>query len=92
MAPKYLGGFAGLSFSSDDSFGGRLGLNWKLMPYIWHQGGVELYGGKDSSGSVGVLALAGMEVCVRHLSIYGGAAYDVRQRRFSAEIGGGLAF
>lgn len=92
LAPKYLGGFAGLSFSSDDSFGGRLGLNWKLMPYIWLQGGVELYGGKDSSGSVGVLALAGMEVCVRHLSIYGGAAYDVRQRRFSAEIGGGLAF
>ena len=92
LSPKYLGGFAGFSISPGGTFGGSAGLNWKLMPYIWLQGGIELYGNEDSSTGLGVLALAGLEVSVRHLSIYGGAVYDVRQKRFYAEVGGGLAF
>ena len=91
LSPRYLGGFAGFSFSPGGSFGGSAGLNWKLMPYVWLQGGIELYGNEDSSTGPGVLALAGLEVSVRHLSIYGGAVYDVRQKRFYAEVGGGLA-
>ena len=92
LSPRYLGGFAGFSFSPGGTFGGSVGLNWKLMPYVWLQGGIELYGNEDSSVSPGILALAGLEICVRHLSFYGGAVYDVRQKRFYAEIGGGLAF
>ena len=92
LSPKYLGGFAGFSFSPEGTYGGSAGLNWKLMPYIWLQGGIELNGNEDSSGRPGMLALAGLEICVRHFSFYGGAVYDVRQKSFYAEIGGGLAF
>ena len=64
----------------------------KLMPYIWLQGGIEVFGKEDESEGIGLLATTGLELCINHISVYGGAVYDIIDRSFYAEVGGGLAF
>ena len=99
LPPKYFGAFLGISFfpkmSAENlagSVGGSIGVNMKLMPYIWLQGGIEVFGKEDESEDIGLLATTGLELCINHISVYGGAVYDIIDRSFYAEVGGGLAF
>ena len=99
LPPKYFGAFMGISFfpemsgkSLAGSIGGSLGVNMKLMPYIWMQGGLEIFGKEDDQDDIGLLATAGLELCINHISVYGGAVYDIIDKDFYGEVGGGIAF
>lgn len=98
LNPKYLGGFFGFSFyppipdyAIDSTIGFSFGLNWKTAAHTWLQAGIELY---DLPGSedVGLLALMGINLAFYHISIYGGAVFDVNGRSWYGEAGLGLAF
>ena len=99
LPPKYFGAFMGISFypqmSDKDlagSVGGSIGVNLKLMPYIWMQGGIEVFGKDDNPDDIGILATAGLELCINHISVYGGGVYDILEKSFYGEVGGGIAF
>ena len=99
LPPKYFGAFMGISFfpemsdkSLAGSIGGSLGVNMKLMPYIWLQGGLEIFGIEDNPDDIGLLATTGLELCINHISVYGGAVYDILDKSFYGEVGGGIAF
>ena len=98
LSPKYLGGFFGFSFyppipdmAIDSTIGFSFGLNWKTAAHTWLQAGLELY---DLPGSedVGLLALMGVNLCFYHISLYGGAVFDVNGRSWYGEAGLGLVF
>ncbi|MBO4424431.1 MAG: hypothetical protein J5768_02850, partial [Spirochaetales bacterium] len=99
LPPKYFGAFMGISFfpemsgkSLAGSVGGSLGVNMKLMPYIWMQGGIEVFGKEDNPDDIGLLATTGLELCINHISVYCGAVYDILEKSFYGEVGGGIAF
>ena len=98
LSPKYLGGFFGFSFyppirnrALDSTVGFSFGLNWKSAAHCWLQAGLELYDIADSE-DVGLLALMGVNMCFNHISLYGGAVYDVDGRSWYGEAGLGVAF
>ena len=98
LSPKYLGGFFGFSFyppirnrALDSTVGFSFGLNWKSAAHCWLQAGLELYDIVDSE-DVGLLALMGVNMCFNHISLYGGAVYDVDGRSWYGEAGLGVAF
>ena len=98
LSPQYLGGFFGFSFyppirnrALDSTVGFSFGLNWKSAAHCWLQAGLELYDIADSE-DVGLLALMGVNMCFNHISLYGGAVYDVDGRSWYGEAGLGVAF
>ena len=98
LSPKYLGGFFGFSFyppipnhALENTIGFSFGLNWKSAAHCWLQAGLELYDISDSE-DVGLLALMGANLCFYHISIYGGAIYDVNGHSWYGEAGLGLVF
>ncbi|MBR4121559.1 MAG: hypothetical protein IKT95_07390 [Spirochaetales bacterium] len=98
LSPKYLGGFMGFSFyppiqncALDSTVGVSFGLNWKSAAHCWLQAGLELYDIPDSE-DVGLLALMGVNMCFNHISLYGGAVFDVNGRSWYGEAGLGVAF
>ncbi|MBO4279834.1 MAG: hypothetical protein J5891_08545 [Spirochaetales bacterium] len=98
LSPKYLGGFFGFSFyppipdrALQSTVGFSFGLNWKTAAHCWLQAGLELYDIPDSE-DVGLLALMGANLCFYHISIYGGAVYDVNGHSWYGEAGLGLVF
>ena len=98
LSPKYLGGFFGFSFyppipnmAIDSTVGFSFGLNWKTAAHVWLQAGIELYDIHDSE-DVGLLALMGANLCFNHISLYGGAVYDVDEHSWYGEAGLGLVF
>ena len=98
LSPKYLGGFMGFSFyppirncALDSTVGVSFGLNWKSASHCWLQAGLELYDIPDSE-DVGLLALMGVNMCFNHISLYGGAVFDVNGRSWYGEAGLGMAF
>ena len=98
LSPKYLGGFMGFSFyppirdfALDSTVGFSFGLNWKSAAHTWLQAGLEIYDIPDSE-DVGLLALMGVNMCFNHISLYGGAVFDVNGRSWYGEAGLGVAF
>ena len=98
LSPEYLGGFFGFSFyppipnrALESTVGFSFGLNWKSAAHCWLQAGLELYDIPDSE-DVGLLALMGLNVCFNHISLYGGAVYDVNGQSWYGEAGLGMAF
>ena len=98
LSPKYLGGFFGFSFyppipnnALESTVGFSFGLNWKSAAHCWLQAGLELYDIPDSE-DVGLLALMGVNMCFNHISLYGGAVFDVNGRSWYGEAGLGVAF
>ena len=75
----------------DSTVGFSFGLNWKSAAHCWLQAGLELYDIADSE-DVGLLALMGVNMCFNHISLYGGAVYDVDGRSWYGEAGLGVAF
>ena len=98
LAPKYLGGFFGVSFyppigdlPMKGTAGGLFGLNWKVAPHTWLQAGLEIYD-IDDTDDIGLLALAGFNFCFNWISLYGGAVYDVNAKALHAETALGVSF
>ena len=98
LSPKYLGGFFGFSFyppipdkAINSTVGFSFGLNWKTAAHCWLQAGLELYDIPDSE-DVGLLVLMGTNLCFYHISLYGGAVYDVIGNAWYGEAGLGLVF
>lgn len=98
LSPKYLGCFLGFSFyppiaglAMESTVGFSFGFNWKTAAHTWLQAGVELYDIPEAE-DVGLIALMGVNMCFNHISIYGGAAYDVDGQSWYGEAGLGMAF
>ena len=98
LSPQYLGGFFGFSFyppiqnrALNSTVGFSFGLNWKSAAHCWLQAGLELYDIPDSE-DVGLLALMGVNMCFNHISLYGGAVYDMDGHSWYGEAGLGMAF
>ena len=87
----------GATYLGEDNFiihgdvGVSAGFNVKMSPYMWLYGGLEADFKTDKSGKA-LVALAGMDVVVNHLTLKGGVAYNVKSGKFFGEAGVGFAF
>ncbi len=98
LAPKDVGVFAGVSFfpplrfeKQDGMVGAIGGLTWKILPFFWLEGGVEVQWQPDGRGH-DLLGIFGLEYCIYHYSLRGAAVYSKDEKSWYGELGLGVAF
>ena len=99
LAPKYAGFFIGASFFPPfetekqlGRIGGSFGVNWKILPFFWLQGGMEIQQMQGSEDDFDILGLLGIEYCIYHNSLYAGLVYSSEEKAWYGEVGIGFAF
>lgn len=99
LAPQYAGFFCGVSFFPPFDFekqlgkiGASFGVNWKILPFFWLQGGMEVQQMQGSDEKYDILGLMGIEYCIYHNSLYAGLVYSSEEKSWYGEVGIGFAF
>ncbi len=99
LAPQYAGFFCGVSFFPPfdtnkqlGKIGGSFGINWKILPFFWLQGGMEVQQLQGAEENYDFLGLLGIEYCIYHNSLYAGLVYSTEEKAWYGEVGLGFAF
>jgi len=86
LSPRHLGFFCGLTLIEGPDLGATFGLNFKVAPYTWLEGGIEV-SQDDDTEKVSASALMGALFCVNHVGVSGGAIYNITQDSWAGELG-----